>query len=233
MKTFADSMMAFNRSLDFNGVLPEGIRVMNPFKENKSALAISAAFYKKYYSDNNKRHIILGINPGRFGAGLTGIPFTDPKRLIEKCGLSYDGAPAHEPSSVFMYKMIDAYGGAENFYREFYINSICPLGFTKETDLGKEVNYNFYDSRALTAAAQDFIVKSIEKQLAFGIYTDTCFCLGRGKNEKILLRLNETHGFFKKIVALEHPRFIMQYKSKTMQLYIDKYIAAFQLPGLG
>jgi len=229
MKTFADNIIAFNRSLEFNGRLPEGVRVMNPFKESKKALAASTAFYKKYYNDSQKRHIILGINPGRFGAGLTGIPFTDPKRLIEKCGLSYDGVPAHEPSSVFIYNMIDAYGGAENFYRKFYINSICPLGFTKETDSGKEVNYNFYDSKDLMAAAHDFMVESIKKQLAFGIYRDTCFCLGRGKNEKILLRLNETHGFFKKIVALEHPRFVMQYKSKTMQQYIDKYIAAFQL----
>lgn len=30
-------------------------------------------FYEKYYSDNNQRILILGINPGRFGAGLTGI----------------------------------------------------------------------------------------------------------------------------------------------------------------
>ncbi len=233
MKTFAEKVIAFNRSLHFNGLLPEGVRVMNPFKENKNALAASSAFYRKYFNDVHKRHIILGINPGRFGAGLTGIPFTDPKRLIEKCGLNYGGAPAHEPSSVFMYNMIDEYGGAESFYRNFYINSICPLGFTKETGSGREVNYNFYDSIALMNAAQDFMVKSIKQQLAFGIYTDTCFCLGSGKNEKILLRLNETHGFFKKIVALEHPRFVMQYKSKTMQEYIDKYIAAFQLSSLG
>jgi len=33
--------------------------------------------------------------------------------------------------------------------------------------------------------------------------------------------------FFKKIVALEHPRFIMQYKAKLKQQYIDKYIEAF------
>ncbi len=229
MATFAAKVIAFNKSLHFTGELPPGIRVMNPFRENKDSLAVSSAFYKKYYSDNNRRHIILGINPGRFGAGLTGIPFTDPKRLVEKCGLLYPGPPAHEPSSVFIYDMIDAYGGPESFYGKFYINSICPLGFTIKNGLGKEVNYNFYDSKALSDAAYDFIVQSIKKQIALGIDTGICFCLGSGKNEKILLRLNETHGFFKKIIALEHPRFVMQYKSKYTREYIDKYLAAFSM----
>jgi hypothetical protein len=229
MTTFAGKVITFNKSLRFTGKLPPGIRVMNPFRENKNSLTVSSAFYKKYYSDNNRRHIILGINPGRFGAGLTGIPFTDPKRLVEKCGLLYSGTPAHEPSSVFIYNMIDAYGGAEKFYARFYINSICPLGFTIKNSLGKEVNYNFYDSKALADAAHDFIICSIKRQIALGINTDICFCLGSGKNEKVLLRLNETHGFFKKIIALEHPRFIMQYKSKYMQEYIDKYLTAFSM----
>ncbi len=229
MSTFADKVIAFNKSLQFRGKLPSGIRVMNPFRENKDSLVISSAFYKKYYSDNNRRHIILGINPGRFGAGLTGVPFTDPKRLAEKCGLHYPGPPAHEPSSVFIYNVIDAYGGSEKFYAGFYINSICPLGFTIKNSLGKEVNYNFYDSKALTAAVHDFMIQNIKKQIALGIDTDICFCLGSGKNEKILLRLNEKHGFFKKIIALEHPRFVMQYKSKYMQEYIDKYLTAFSM----
>ena len=31
-----------------------------------------------------------------------------------------------------------------------------------------------------------------------------------------------------KIVALEHPRFIMQYRSAKKSTYIDKYISAFK-----
>lgn len=229
MPTFADHVIAFNQSLHFNASLPPGISVMNPFKSNKDSLLVSSAFYKKYYSDNNVRHIILGINPGRFGAGLTGVPFTDPKRLVEKCGIRYPGTTAHEPSSVFIYSMIDAFGGVEKFYRSFYINSICPLGFTITNNAGKDVNYNFYDHKDLYKAAEPFMIGSIKKQIAFGIHTEMCFCLGSGKNEKILKRLNEQHGFFKKIIPLEHPRFIMQYKSKQMQEYISKYLDAFSL----
>ena len=39
-----------------------------------------------------------------------------------------------------------------------------------------------------------------------------------------------TAGFFGKIVALEHPRFIMQYRAKTKAAYIAKYLAAFTAP---
>lgn len=224
MATFADKVITFNKSLRFNSPLPPGVRVMNPFKENKESMEISSAFYKKFYNDNNTRYILLGINPGRFGAGLTGVPFTDPKRLTEKCGIAYPGALAHEPSSVFVYNMIEAYGGIRLFYEKFYINSICPLGFTIRNKLGKDVNYNFYDDKALFNAAYDFMVKSIKKQTQFGINTEVCFCLGSGKNEKILRELNEKYNFFRKIIPLEHPRFIMQYKSKFMQDYIDKYL---------
>jgi hypothetical protein len=30
---------------------------------------------------------VLGINPSRLGAGLTGIPFTEPKNIKEKMGI--------------------------------------------------------------------------------------------------------------------------------------------------
>ncbi len=96
--------------------------------------------------------MILGINPGRFGGGVTGIPFTDPKRVIEKCGLAYSGEMKHEPSSVFVYEMIDAFGGAIKFYEQFYIHSVCPLGFTNINNKGKAINYNYYDSKELTKA---------------------------------------------------------------------------------
>lgn len=227
MKLFADKVIAFNKTVAFTGELPPGISMMNPFKENKNVLPLSSAFYKKYYNDTHCRHLILGINPGRFGGGVTGIPFTDSKRLVEKCHLKYEGKETHEPSSVFVYEVIDAYGGAASFYKKFYINSICPLGFTATTPAGKEINYNYYDSKELTHAVSDFIIGSIKKQISFGVETDTCICFGKGKNEKFLWQLNDKHGFFNNIIALEHPRFVMQYKSKTKQLYIDKYLSAF------
>jgi Domain of unknown function (DUF4918) len=226
--TLADKIITFNKHLDFKGKLPGGINIMNPFKENPEANNVMEQFYHKYYNDNNKRHLILGINPGRFGGGVTGIPFTDSKRLKAVCNINYHGKETHEPSSVFVYDVIDVFGGPAEFYNHFYINSICPLGFTSTGKNGKETNYNYYDSKELTAAVYDFIIENIQKQIDLGNDTNTCFCFGNGKNEKFLRKLNAEKGFFKNIVALEHPRFIMQYKSKSMQQYIDKYIAAFK-----
>ena len=223
--TFGEQVLAFNAGLSFDAPLPPGIEVMNPFQGSPCALAASAAFYRKYYADHRERHIILGINPGRFGAGLTGVPFTDPKRLSAACGIHIAAcAPAHEPSSVFVYAVIDAMGGPEAFYRDWYINSICPLGFVRVDARGRKKNYNYYDDRRLEEAATPFMVTCLRRQLAFGIRRDVCYCLGTGKNAAFIERLNAEHGFFERVVALEHPRYVMQYKSKELGAYVRKYV---------
>jgi len=227
MSTFAERVIQFNQNLHFTGTLPAGVSILNPFREDENIIPVSSAFYQKYYDDQNSRHLILGINPGRFGGGVTGVPFTDPKRLKKECNLDYPGKETHEPSSVFVYEVINAFGGPAAFYQQFYINSVCPLGFTATGKNGKEVNYNYYDSKELTAAVYDFIVQSIKQQIAFAIQTDVCFCFGTGKNEKFLQALNAEQKFFGKVVALEHPRFVMQYKARSKQIYIDKYLTAF------
>ena len=227
--TLADKIILFNKQLNYSGAeLPAGIRIMNPFKEYEQTMGIAGIFYHKYYNDNAPRHIILGINPGRFGGGLTGIPFTDPKRLVSECHIDYKGKAAHEPSSVFVYEVINAYGGPEAFYKKFYINSLFPLGFTMVDDKGREKNYNYYDSKELQNAVTGSIIENIQKQINLGIKTDICLCFGTGKNEAFLRKLNEEHHFFDRIIALEHPRFIMQYKALNKQFYMDKYISAFQ-----
>ncbi len=226
--TFADKVMQFNEQLAYTGgTLPPGIRIMNPFKESEQTMRIADTFYHKYYNDIEARYLIMGINPGRFGSGLTGIPFTDPKRLGTECHINYEGKPTHEPSSVFIYEMINAYGGVDAFYKKFYINSLCPLGFTTVDTSGKEKNYNYYDSKELLSAVTDYIIENINTQIALGVNTDVCFCLGTGKNENFLRKLNNEYHFFGKLIALEHPRFVMQYKTAGKQFYIDKYISAF------
>jgi hypothetical protein len=229
--TFADRVIAFNEGLRLDIPLPGGIRVMNPFTENPQALAVSSAFYRKFYNDNLERRLILGINPGRHGAGVTGIPFTDTKRLVEKCGLSIDGLHTHEPSSVFVYNMIDAYGGVQKFYNSFYINSPSPLGFVITNKKGREVNYNYYDSKELQELLKDFMVSSIRAHISKGIITDKAFCLGTGKNYQFLNKLNQECNFFKQLIPLEHPRYVMQYKSKNQDFYIDKFIGTFNEAG--
>jgi hypothetical protein len=216
----------FNRGLHIDSRLPKGISVLNPYRNSSDVLTWSDAFYERFYSDTKKRRMILGINPGRLGAGQTGIPFTDTKRLYERFGLGSSENQVHETSSAYIYRMIDAFGGAELFYSRFLVSSICPLGFVAQNN-GKYLNYNYYDSEQLQKAVTPFIVRCMEEQLLWPIERDVVYCLGTGKNLKFLTKLNSTYGWFGRIVSLEHPRYIMQYKLGQIDAYIAKYLIEF------
>ncbi|MFN3839475.1 MAG: uracil-DNA glycosylase family protein, partial [Cyclobacteriaceae bacterium] len=92
-------------------------------------------------------------------------------------------------------------------------------GFVKD---GKNMNY--YDSKELQNAVYAFCVQSIQQQLNFGLNHEVCYCLGDGRNFAFLNKLNNEHRFFKRIIPLSHPRFIMQYRRKHIQKYIARYL---------
>ncbi len=228
MQTIAEKIIHFYKTIDFQGKLPEKVRLLNPFKDNPNILPIFEAFYTKFYGDNKPRKLILGINPGRFGAGQTGIPFTDSERLENDCGIPMPVLKTRELSAVFVYNVIEAYGGVSEFYDQYYISSVCPLGFTTQNKRGNWVNYNYYDSTALTEAVYDFIKESLLTQISFGLETDRVFCLGTGKNFKFLNAFNKKEKLFGKIIPLPHPRYVMQYKTKMKDTYVENYLAALQ-----
>jgi len=225
-------IIKFYQELSLEGVeLPEGIKAMNPYKGDGSDITnnILHNFYHKFYNVENARHLILGINPGRFGAGKTGLMFTDTIRLNQNCGIVFNAFHSRELSSEFFYRVVEELGGTKKFYGSFYIGAVSPLGYIKEKENGKTVNYNYYDSKQLEKALLPFIENSLKKQLAFNIETDKCFCLGTGKNYKFLTELNKRLSLFKQIIPLEHPRFILQYKRKELDFYIEKYIRELKL----
>lgn len=229
MEALSDRILDFYANVQFEGQLPDGIKIMNPYRESAEIRDICGKFYSKYYNDQAQRKLILGINPGRLGAGATGLPFTDTKRLNDHCEIPYDGFVSHEPSSVFIYDVIHAFGGPSVFYSQFYINSVCPLGFTIDKAGGKSVNYNYYDSAELEKSVRDFILENIKTQISLAGRNDVCYCLGTGKNYHYLSKLNEKHHFFDVIIPLEHPRYIMQYKSKTKESYVDDFVGKLSL----
>lgn len=100
-ENLADKIITFNRELHYSDGLPEEFQVLNPFLENTETLPVMERFYRKYYNDMNSRKFIVGINPSRHGAGVTGVPFTDTKRLESVCGITMHSAHTHEVSSVF------------------------------------------------------------------------------------------------------------------------------------
>ena len=223
-KTFADKIIAFNKQLNYSGELPDNFQVLNPYLSNPETLDVMQQFYHKYYNDNNKRKFIIGINPSRHGAGVTGVPFTDTKRLESVCGIKMESAHTHEISSVFIYDLIEEYGGAKKFYEQFYINSPFPLAIIQKNKSGNWINANYYDDVELFKMVKDFMIDSLKKHISLGL-ADEVFVLGK-KNATFINKINNEAKLFEKITVFEHPRYIQQYKSKEKQLYIDKYIMA-------
>ena len=226
MNTFADRVINFNTHLTYNDALPKGFDVLNPYMDNPETMEVMRAFYHKFYNDNRQRKFIIGINPSRHGAGVTGVPFTDTKRLESECGIVMKSAHTHEVSSVFMYDMIQQYGGVTKFYNDFYINSPFPLAIVRKASDGKWLNANYYDEEVLFKSVKDYMIATLKKHIALGVDTQKVFVLGK-KNATFLQKLNKEATLFGEMVVLEHPRFIQQYKSKEKQLYIDKFLTSF------
>lgn len=179
MTTFAEKVIAFNKQLQYQGNLPSDFNVISPYLDNPETLIVMQQFYNKYYNDNRKRKFIIGINPSRHGAGVTGVPFTDTKRLYSACDIKMQSAHTHEISSVFMYDMIQAYGGPELFYKQFYINSPFPLAIVREVKANSWINANYYDDKQLFDMVKPFMVKSLKQHISTGLETEEVFVLGK------------------------------------------------------
>jgi hypothetical protein len=218
MATWAEQLYEFYKNLQPPGNLPGSIEWLYPQQDEK-VLNIVQQFFQKFYNDTESRTLILGINPGRFGAGVTGVNFTASKQLQENCGIVSDLKWQSELSANFIYEMISQYGGVNSFYRTFFIGSVCPLGFIKN---GKNINY--YDDKELAKTVEPFVIKSLEQLVKLGFKKDRCFCIGGEKNFCYLTKLNNQYNWFENIIPLPHPRFIMQYRRKQLQIYIDQYL---------
>ena len=213
--TFGQNVIKFYNDLTEPKDLPEGVEVLFPFKKDEVKKAIR--IFNKSFFDNNPRTFLIGINPGRLGGGVTGIPFTDPLRLESTLGNSNTFDKKRELSSDFIYQMIEHLGGVNSFYSQFYFTSVSPVGFVKE---GKNLNY--YDIPALEDALEGYMVKHFNEQISFGA-NKVAFSLGQGKNIAFLKKLKAKHKFLDEIRPLPHPRWVMQYRLKRLPEFLDLY----------
>ena len=122
-----------------------------------------------------------------------------------------------------MYDMIQEFGGASAFYKQFYINSPFPLAIVRKTKEGNWLNANYYDDSNLFEMVKDFMILTLRNHISLGLDTSEVYVLGK-KNALFIQKLNKEAHLFDHLKVLEHPRYIQQYKSKEKQLYIDKYI---------
>ena len=219
MPTFANNAIHYLNELKTPKRLPSGVQILNPYA-NADVQSAVKEFYKKFYNDDKKRIYILGINPGRFGGGLTGISFTDPVALKKYCGIDNQLRKIEELSSKFIYEVINHFGGVNKFFSKFFLSAVYPLALIKD---GK--NYNYYDDKKLVSFLELHLIQSLKAQFEFGAENRVVICLGK-KNAVYLKILNHELNLFSKIEVLDHPRFIMQYRKKKINYYINQYINA-------
>lgn len=213
---FAEKVIGFYKNLELPNNLPNEVDVMNPY-DSEITFSLVQKFFNKFYHDNNKRTFIVGINPGRFGGGVTGVAFTDPVNLELKCGIKNDLDKKQELSSQFVYKLIDKFGSVEKFYSEFFISALYPLALIKD---GK--NYNYYDSQKIYRILKPQIIETFKQQIDFGANNKVVISFGK-KNAVYLKEINNELKFFKEIIIFEHPRFIMQYRLRRLEAYLKNY----------
>jgi len=222
-KRWSRFIPSFYSSLNLRPTLPGGAEWLHP-QNDETIRKIVKAFAEKFYCDGKTRRLLLGINPGRFGAGVTGVNFTAPRQLKEQLGIDHPFKDQSELSAEFIYDMISAYGGPEKFYSDYFIGSVCPLGFVRE---GKNLNY--YDDKTLLETVEPFIIQNLEKLISFKVDRKVCFSIGGEKNFKYLLSLNKRFDWFERIEPLPHPRFIMQYRRKRVPKFIELYLSSLNV----
>src|SRR5690606_32849938 len=142
---------------------------------------------------------------------------TDPIRLEDPCGITHPFEKRAELSSIFIYDVIDAFGGPAAFYSRFYISALSPLGYVME---GKNLNY--YDIPGWKGIFEAYAKTKMEEQLAFPLHREIAYCIGQGENLKFLSYLNEKYGFFETIKTLPHPRWVMQYRLKQKDRFVQE-----------
>ena len=198
--------------------LPHEVQVRNAYHD-PAVTRIFEEFAQKFYAADAPRVGIFGINPGRFGGGRTGVAFTDPVALAQ-CGIGHDfTGRRRELSSEFVYQFIAELGGPAEFYRHFFLSSLYPLELTRGG-----LNYNYYDNAAVTKALWPDLRRALQAQTEqLGLRRDVAVSLGR-RNGEFLLKLNDELKLFDRVISLDHPRFLMQYRRKHLADNVQHYV---------
>lgn len=219
--SFGERALDFFDSLKAPKNLPRGVEVIYPFAHGETRRVMDV-FYRTFFNDNYRRILVLGINPGRFGSGVTGVPFTDPVALEESCGISNSLMRRRELSSEFVYRFVREMGGVNEFYKHFFLSAVSPIGFTKN---GR--NYNYYDDQRFFEHIEPFLAKSLKKQSQLGTRR-AVILLGTGKNQEYFARLVGAYKSFDWIRAVPHPRYVMQYHRKDLGTFLELYKKTFE-----
>lgn len=218
MDNLVDNMLNFYDEIrNVNELKQENVTVLNEFIKNEKFMR---KFYEEYIDNNivDIKVVMCGINPGKYGAGKTGIPFIDFNSLSEL--LLNVQRNDSERSAEFFYSVIKKYG-AKKFYSNIYVTNICSIGFVKESknynyyqlpeNIKEIINMNFLDKMKIVKPNVIIpLSKDVEKTLKY--------IKSNGKLEGVLIDSRLNHPYFCSIKTNWEKEF-NNYSNK-----LDKYI---------
>jgi hypothetical protein len=184
----------------FDG-MPSNWKLVNPYIQHWKRFEF---FIKKYYQDQNKRDLIIALNPGRKGCNKTGIALTDENVLFSKLKLPYNNSnPEVERTATKIYSIIEeVHPHLNTFFSRFFMTNIFPFGVVAD---GKNVIFSkIIKIPSIMNFSKNFISKSID------IFNpEKIICVGRG-SEKFICK----HFPNQKPIYLHHPAYTFPEKEK-------------------
>lgn len=137
MKTLVENYLIFSKTFvkKYKNELAESnVSILTDYLQNELYIR---RFYKSFIEPNKPKIVLCGINPGRKGAGKTGVSFLDNKSL-SKIFPEIENAD-YEKSGSFIYSVIEEFG-VEKFYENIYVTNISCVGF-QNSRTGNNMNY--------------------------------------------------------------------------------------------
>jgi uracil-DNA glycosylase len=187
------------------------IGILSEFLDNKNNII---EFHKKFVQPNSPKIVMCGINPGRRGAGITGIPFIDTNSLSKM--LPDISNPKSEKSAKFFFSIIEEFGINE-FYRNIHVTNMSWFGFYK-LDNGTNVNYN-----SLPTDIQNVLIDKFVEEMDL-INPDVILPIGDIVNWELLYNLKLKNRLYAEIgPRLYHPAYRLVDR-KTYIETLTKYL---------
>lgn len=163
------------------------IEIIEKDEDDGDALKNQILFDEKYYHEGFPKIVLCGINPGRKGAGVTGVPFVDMATLAERLPdnkISFNGSGKEQSAQYFNEIVNHEEFGAKKFYKHFYVTNFSWVGFTKKSNNStKIINHNYHK---LNPEAQQYISNAFMREMTL-VNPTTIIPLG----EKVEESLNE------------------------------------------
>lgn len=182
----------------------ENICVLSNFLSHRQVMD---DFWRRFYPEELPRQVICGLNPGRLGAGLTGVPFTDFKTLSR--WMPSVERQDTEPSAQFFAQVVEAVG-VEAFFRRFYVTNVSAVGYVKD---GRNLNYHDLPADALEVAERRFVE---EMEI---VRPQRIIALGRQVERSIKKLIPNVV-----VTYLPHPAWVSTYRKAAQHNWIERYL---------